>query len=196
MGFEIDWPGLRVIIVNGQPSSGKTLFEQYCQDYLGHHRCLIRSSIDCIKNLASICGWNGVKDERSRKFLSDLKKLTTEYNEYPRKDIEDYLLSWEESLIGDFDHDILRVLFVDIREPHEIEKFVKYFNAQTVLVMRADAETITSNDSDRDIFNYTYDYIIANDGPKEALRQSAREFIDTLARDIEIRKRLDNERVY
>ena len=38
------------------------------------------SSITPIKDLAKLCGWGGEKNEKSRKFLSDLKQLLIDYN--------------------------------------------------------------------------------------------------------------------
>lgn len=39
--------------------------------------CYNLSSIDLPKKMALLCGWDGVKNNDSRKFLSDLKDLIT-----------------------------------------------------------------------------------------------------------------------
>ena len=33
--------------------------------------------------IAKECGWGGEKDDKARKFLSDLKRTLVEYNDYP-----------------------------------------------------------------------------------------------------------------
>ena len=67
--------GLKIVIVNGAPGSGKTSFEELCQDKMGDY-CQIRSTVDLVKEIASIyANWDGKKDLKSRKFLSDLKDL-------------------------------------------------------------------------------------------------------------------------
>ena len=79
------------------------------------------SSITPILDVAKFCGWDGVKTDKSRKFLADLKQLLTDYNEMPLN----YLLEEQQKFIdGDDD-----VMFVHIREPHEIEKFKNYSDA-------------------------------------------------------------------
>lgn len=69
--------GLKIVIVNGAPGSGKTSFENFCQEIMGDF-CQIRSTIDLVKEIATIYAqWDGKKDLKSRKFLSDLKDLLT-----------------------------------------------------------------------------------------------------------------------
>ena len=71
--------GLKIVIVNGAPGSGKTSFESFCQDKMGDY-CQIRSTVDLVKEIALFyTGWNGEKDLKSRKFLSDLKDLLSQY---------------------------------------------------------------------------------------------------------------------
>ncbi len=41
------------------------------------------SAITPIKEIASNYGWNGEKDAKSRKFLSDLKRAFADYNDLP-----------------------------------------------------------------------------------------------------------------
>lgn len=179
------WPGLKVVIVNGRPGSGKTLFERYCQELLGTSMCKIRSSIDRIKEIAIQSGWNGQKDERGRWFLSELKRITTEYNDLPLMDIVEFIVNWFNTLTSDSDRQMLRILFVDIREPEEIKKFVDFFDATTVFVMRPDAKPIDSNASDSNVMNYTYDYVINNDKTQEDLKLEALKFINLLREEVD-----------
>ena len=173
--------GLRVVIVNGRPGCGKTTFEEMCRDILGPQYCKSRSSIDRIKEIAKEGGWNGEKDLASRKLLSDLKHIFTEYNDLPTKDIIYFLKNWETDLenynVGNVNH----VFFVDVREPENIEKLKKKLKAVTVLIRRpGDDDMDTSNDSDLSVFNYHYDYVVYNTDDLEHLRFAAQAFLNQL----------------
>lgn len=173
--------GLRVVIVNGRPGCGKTTFEEMCMDMLGLLYCKSRSSIDKIKEIAKEGGWDGKKDAASRKLLSDLKRIFTEYNDLPTQDIIQFLRGWESELemydVGGINH----VLFVDVREPENIEKLKKKLKAVTVLIRRpGDDDIDTSNDSDLSVFNYHYDCTIFNTGDLEHLKFAAQAFLNQI----------------
>ncbi len=73
----------RVIIINGMGGSGKDTFVEFCAK---HGAVTNISSVDKVKEAAKILvGWDGAKDEKSRKLLVDLKKLSIDYNNYPTK---------------------------------------------------------------------------------------------------------------
>ena len=50
-------------------------------------------------------------------------------------------------------------------------------NAKTLLVTNPRVALITSNTSDGNVYNYTYDYEIKNEGTLEDLEQKAKEFV-------------------
>lgn len=173
--------GLKVVIVNGRPGVGKTTFENMCAEIIGDAYCSTRSTVDKVKEIAKIAGWNGVKDAAARKFLSDLKDIFTEYNNMPMNDIITYLTGWEADLayygVGNHPH----ILFVDDREPEHIEKLKNTLNATTLLIRRpGDEETKTSNHADEKVFNYKYDYVIENNGDLLKLMDKAQVFINSL----------------
>ena len=71
-----------VVVVNGKGGVGKdTLCDFVSQKY----KTLKVSSIDPIKEMALFVGWNGEKTLQARRFLSDLKKATILYNDFPTK---------------------------------------------------------------------------------------------------------------
>ena len=171
--------GLRVVIVNGRPGCGKTTFENICQDILGSQYCKSRSSIDKIKEIATMGGWQGGKELKDRKLLSDLKRVFTEYNDLPTLDIIKFLSSWESNLESFHVSGMPHVLFVDIREPENIAKLKKTLNAITLLIRRpGDDDIEISNDSDLQVFEYDYDWVINNDGSFEDLEGAAERFIN------------------
>jgi adenylate kinase len=58
-----------VIIINGAGGVGK---DTICDLAAKHFKVKNISSITPIKELAARCGWGGEKDDKARKFLSDL----------------------------------------------------------------------------------------------------------------------------
>ena len=77
--------------------------------------------------------------------------------------------------VGSINH----ILFVDVREPENIEKLKKRLNAVTVLIRRpGDDDVEISNDSDLSVFNYHYDCTILNTGDLEHLKSAAQAFLN------------------
>ena len=179
--------GLKIVIVNGRPGSGKTTFEEFCREILGDPYCEMRSTIDKVKDIAYQIGWNGEKDARSRKFLSDLKDLCEEYNEMSTQDILFHINDWEEELIYYDVPERFHVFFIDDREPEHIEKLKQLLDAQTLLIRRpGDEELETSNHADEKVFDYTYDFIIENHSDLDYFKQEAELFIQLLKGEVEI----------
>lgn len=177
--------GLKIVIVNGAPGSGKTTFENFCQEIMDDY-CQMRSTVDLVKEIALFyTGWNGEKDLKSRKFLSDLKDLLTEFNDVPFNDIVRFKNVWEDELemydVKDHPH----ILLVDSREPEEIMRFKRELGAVTVLIRRASAEMAeTSNHADANVLNCDYDYEIDNNGSLDELRAKAVQFLDLIFGEI------------
>lgn len=157
----------KVIIINGTGGSGKDTFVQFCSEFANVTNI---SSVDKVKEAAKILvGWNGEKDEKSRKLLVDLKQLSINYNDAPTKYVEEQYDLFQKS---DSEY-----LFIHIREISEIKKIKKMLKAKTLLVVNPRIALITSNESDGNVYKYNYDYIIENDGTLEDLKLKARQFI-------------------
>jgi len=173
--------GLRVVIVNGKPGVGKSLIEKMAEEILGPAFCEQRSTVDKVKEIAINIGWNGVKDLKSRKLLSDLKDICTKYNDMPINDIISYLGRWEDDLAYYGVENLPHVFFIDDREPEHIERLKNILNATTLLVRRpGDEEITTSNHADENVFDYDYDWIINNDGTINDLHGSVERFLNWL----------------
>ena len=69
-----------VIIINGNGGVGK---DTLCDFASEKYTVTNISAITPIKNIAYQFGWRGEKDQKSRKFLADLKKTFIEYNDLP-----------------------------------------------------------------------------------------------------------------
>ena len=71
-----------VFVINGAGGVGK---DTLCNLAAKHFKVYNVSSIDPIKEIAAMTGWAGEKTDKARKFLSDLKRLTVDYNDYPTR---------------------------------------------------------------------------------------------------------------
>ena len=160
-----------VMVINGAGGVGK---DTLCDLSAKHFKVRNISSVDPIKEIATFCGWTGVKDDKARKFLHDLKTLTAEYNDFPT--------NWALNVFREFMKNDEQILYVHIREPWEIEQFVKATDgvAKTLLV-RGGARTRSDaygNAADDSVEQYEYDYYFLND---KSLEEAEREFCAMLS---------------
>lgn len=158
----------QIFITNGMARCGKDTFAAFLNEFIPTFKY---SSIDKVKDIARLCGWEGGKTEKDRKFLSDLKMLTTEYSEMPFKAIEDQVSKF----LKDSKY---KILLIDIREPNEIDKAKLAFNAKTVLIANNRVKNINSNAGDANVFDYAYDYIIENEGTLKEFKENIKVFVD------------------
>ena len=157
-------------VINGAGGVGK---DTLCEIASRRFKVKNISSITPVKEIATLCGWDGTKDNKARKFLSDLKKVCIEYNDYPtvwaKAQYDEFLLSDEQ------------IMFVHIREPEEIAKFVSATNGKAkTLLVRGGARMSSEkygNASDDGVENYSYDYYFMNDS---TLEEAEKRFIDFL----------------
>lgn len=152
----------QVFIINGSGGCGKDTFISFVADI---YPTMNFSSVNKVKEIARIIGWSGAKTEKDRKFLSDLKLLCTNYNDMPLNSMKEKYQEFCDSSSN--------FLFLHIREPEEIERAKKVFDAKTILVKRDAVKHITSNIADANVFNYDYDIIINNHNGIEELRDKA-----------------------
>ena len=174
---------VKVVIVNGKPGVGKSEFERMCKEQCGlfnrqagftEDKDLwvdITSTVDFVKEVATLCGWDGTKTLENRRFLSDLKDLLTNWNDVPYKVITNRVKTLPQC------HDW--IVFVDCREPKEVQKLKEGLNATTILIRRpGDENTETSNHADAGVFEYDYDLNIWNEYGLNELETMAKAFIE------------------
>lgn len=152
-----------VIIVNGKGGAGK---DTVCEIAANFFRVKIISAITPIKEIAANYGWHGEKDEKSRRFLSDLKRAFIEYNDLPNCYLEKEYHKFENSDID--------ILFVHIREKDQIDDFKQRVKVKcvTMLVRSSKIEDDNKqygNYSDDNVEDYSYDYYYTNGKPLEVL---------------------------
>lgn len=157
-------------VINGAGGVGK---DTLCDLASKHFKVYNISTIMPIKDIAAMCGWNGSKDDKSRRFLSDLKRLCVEYNDYPTV--------WATERYHGFLESENQIMFLHIREPEEIAKFVRATGgaARTLLIRGGDRMKKTSygNVSDDCVEDYEYDYYFVNDRSLAEAEESFCEFL-------------------
>lgn len=166
----------QIFIINGSGGVGKDTFVELVSVELNDklkrfHTVVNFSSVDRVKEIAKEIGWDGRKTEKDRKFLSDLKSLTRDYCDMPFQSMKNKIKEFLESEEG-------QVLFLHIREPEEIKRVVDEFGAKTILIVRDSVTQITSNTSDKNVFDYHYDFIVDNNGTIEELQEKAKQFVN------------------
>lgn len=126
----------QIFIINGSGGVGKDTFVDLVSIELNDimkrfHTVINFSSVDKLKQIAKEIGWNGEKTEKDRKFLSDLKELTSQYCDMSFQSMTEKVnefMSDENSIF----------LFLHIREPEEIARAVKEFGAKTIFKKKLD----------------------------------------------------------
>ena len=166
-----------VIIINGKGGVGKDFL---CDSVSKQYKTKNISAITPIKEIASIYGWNGEKDDRSRRFLSELKRVFADYNDLPNQ----YLLKEYCAFLESNQ----QILFVHIREKDQIQRFISslYTKHITLLIRRKsiDNRHQYGNSSDDNVTDLIYDYYFDNDLDAEQSAMKFQNFIDEIWNNI------------
>jgi dephospho-CoA kinase len=170
---------MKIVVINGPAGAGKDLFVTFCAQFLGTDKIKNYSTVDYVKAIAAQIGWDGTKDLKNRKFLSDLKDVLTEWDDIPYRRTKIEITEFQDKLnaLGE-EYDTNGVMFIHCREPEEIARFKAEYGAQTVLVRRESAENQeVSNHADERVFEYKYDTVVYNNGTIEDLREGAHTYL-------------------
>lgn len=146
-----------VFIINGVAQSGKDEFYLAVKNSYNTENV---SSIGQIREIAKSMGWDGVKDEKSRKLLSDLKDLHTEFNDGPLKYVSTKI-----------NNSTAQIVICHLREVSEIEKLKWWcvdngIHVKTILVTRqSSSQDVPQNTGDLGALEkYDYNVRMSNDG--------------------------------
>lgn len=154
----------KVIIINGAGGVGKSTFVSLCHEI--DSRVIETSTVDFVKEIALQAGWNGIKDETGRRFISDLKDAMEHYHDIPNQKINEFIQSHPNDII-----------FVNAREPHNIQYYQNKYNAISVLIKNCNIKQVKGNHADENVYNYNYDVIIDNSSTLEELKRKAKWFL-------------------
>lgn len=171
---------MQVTIINGAGGCGKDTFIKYFTEEAGEKYVSNISTIDCIKKVAREWGWNGQKDDESRKYLSLMKEAAIYWGDIPYKQMLKEIRYFY-SYLANFDVDDHGFVFIHCREPQEIQRLKEgiEFPTHTLLIRRA-GHKIYGNHSDDDVENYKYDYIFTNNGTLEDLARGAKNYYERI----------------
>lgn len=160
-----------IVIINGRGGVGK---DTLCDIVAARYPTKTISAITPIKEIAALGGWDGQKDEKSRKLLADLKQLFVAYNDL----CNEYLLAEHRKFLAS-DKEIL---FVHIREPEEIGKLVASLNGEckTLLVRSGTVNPPLGNAADDRVEEYAYDYYYVNEKPLEWVPEDFLRFFEEI----------------
>lgn len=158
----------KIYIVNGKPRAGKDTFAELLGKYC---RVFKYSSVDKVKQIAAKCGWDGGKMDKDRRFLSELKRITTEYNDLSYDDLAEKVAYFLKT-------DFFDVMLIDIREPEEIARAIEGFGAEAIFIESKHAQTVITNPADRNVENFEYDHIVKNNGGMLDFQLAVKEFYD------------------
>lgn len=151
----------KVIVINGMGGVGKSTFVSLCHEI--NPRVIETSTVDFVKQIALQAGWNGVKDQKGRRLLSDIKDALERYDDVPNKKIDEFIKSHPNNII-----------FVNARESHNIAYYQKKYGALTIIVKNDNAKKVTGNHADENVDNYNYNIVINNSGSLEDLKEKAK----------------------
>ena len=180
---------IKYIIISGKPRAGKTTFgDKVVEELQNNNRVACQtSSINRVKNFAYDLGWDGRKTPEARKFLSDLKQicanspwgnLTMQYIVREAKAIESGIPLYANPNFPLY-------MLIQSREPTEIQEYVQTLGATAVFVRGGHREeNVNSNESDRNVANFSYHYYVDNTGDLTSLDIEVSKFVKWL---------LDNE---
>ena len=176
---------VQLIIINGIGGSGKSTFCGYCKVAAQDRAHVYElSTVDYIKKVASMCGWNGGKTTKDRTFLSDLKMAFTKWNNAP---INEVFNSIKRSIKESPEDN--HIFFINSREPEDIE--VIYNKAKKagypiirILVHNPNIVVNEVPELIEGITSITYDKYIENDKDIHNLYKKAEEFITEILKQL------------
>lgn len=161
-----------IVVLNGSGGVGKDEFVKAMSQYVKIYNY---STIDTYKKIAKDCfNWDGVKDEKGRRLLSDLKIAAIRYNNAPIEELKE--------VYNDVNKCCLAEVFICMcRDIEEIEKIKsEFYNVKIALVTNDNVPPILSNVADKNVLEAKYDVIIDNSGSLEQLSASAYTFLDEI----------------
>lgn len=175
-----------IIVINGRGGVGKdTLIEAMYNnaDVIVYNI----SAITPIKIAAEkFFGWKGSKTAKDRKFLADLRALAEEYNDTSMN----YLKDMTEQCWNQDPNSTKVIIFVCIREPKNIERYVTWVREQlkenvvhTLLIKGNCDPEASGNSSDDNVENYPYDYIYEN---VLSLTEAKQNFVQWIKRQLHL----------
>jgi hypothetical protein len=174
-----------IFIINGSNGVGKDTFVKFFRKYSKKPVANI-SSVSGVKKLAKTMGWDGEKTDKSRKFLSNLKDVWTQFNNGPFNFVIDEVEYYQERYKECY-------TFLHVREPKEIQKLVdKYGSLCYTLLIKRDKE-VANNHADLQVNDYEYNIEFDNNYDIKTFENDVKSFVEVIEKvekgEIEMRPR-------
>ncbi|MFA7287348.1 MAG: hypothetical protein WC055_00565 [Melioribacteraceae bacterium] len=161
-----------LIIINSYPRSGKDTFANFLIKHLDNYNICgaLVSSVEVVKECATLMGWDGNKTEYNRDMLSSLKDWSSEWLDHPFKMMCDNAdsLKPEEAII------------YMIREPNEISRFKERYPETITIFIERDQHETANNHADQNVNDFNYDLRVENNRTLEQLEESAKQLVHNL----------------
>ena len=155
----------KAFIINGYARCGKDTFVNFVTQHLHMYniKCFNISSVDEVKHAAATLGWDGIKDNKGRTFLSNLKDLSTSFYDGPFN-----------FMLHKYEYGEDGIYFFHVREPDEIDRLCVALNdCDTILIIKDDNPKEFDNHADMESYKYIYTYEIHNNGDLEKFKWKA-----------------------
>lgn len=175
-----------VIIINGSGGVGKDQFIIFFEGIINKELYTIYniSTIDPVRKIIPLLGIPENKNEKLRKFMSDVKDTWSECFDGPFM----YIIDKVSDIMGN--HSKVKnipIVFVHSREPNEINRFKNCFSAigiyTTTLLIKRPGYKIESNHADANVDNYIYDNTIYNDNSLISLMGKVKNYYNEITKD-------------
>lgn len=164
-----------VLVINGQALAGKDTFVSAVSE---HWPTMFAAIADAVKRVALQCGWDGGKTAEDRRFLSDLKCLLDGYHDWPYQQL---MAAYYDFLENDD-----RILFLQLREPADIRRFLddSRHDSDIVIVktlfLERESRRTVGNIGDDSVYDFDYDFVVKNDGTVDDLKHKAVQLVSSL----------------
>jgi len=159
-----------MIVINGEAGVGKDTFIKHIRD---NSKLNIKniSTIDPIKQVLYCLGWDGIKTEKNRMMLAEMKKIWIKYF--------NGCFEFTKNIYNE-NKDDYDIIFLHCREPEEIEKIVNGLdNVETLLIKNNTGRSKSyKNGADDVVYDYSYTYTINNNGSINDLKKEAIKFVN------------------
>lgn len=165
----------KIVIVNGISCAGKDSFCDFCGTFC---KTITVSTVDKVKEIAKdVFGWDGIKDEKGRRLLTEIREAWGKYNEGPLMHVFDTVRIGEPT----------DITFIMIREHTELLKAQALFisHGYTCLTLWVERKDNTPGPTEQRFLDmipegYNFDFVIHNDSDLEKLRFMALKLVGAL----------------
>lgn len=174
---------IKCYLINGVGRSGKNTFIEYVEEIINKEYLQIQvidhSTVDRVKEAMELLGWNrNDKSDEARNFMSELKNLSEEFNNFPNNECVDMIKMIVEDPhnFGDY------FVFFHVREAKNIkelkERIMGLCEIKSILIEREDhVAPNCDKDDPKNINSISYNiHYKAKD--KNELMNSAIDFIE------------------